>query len=78
MPLEEVPGTGLHYHLIAFDGEGRERSEADGPPSRAAINAVAAEPITDVFLFSHGWKGDVPAARRQYCDWDPHHGRLPV
>jgi hypothetical protein len=69
MPLEEVPGTGLHYHLIAYDAEGRERSDADGPRSRAAIDAVSTEPISDVFLFSHGWKGDVPAARRQYRDW---------
>ena len=33
MPLEEVPGTGLHYHLIAFDAEGRAllvRPRADG------------------------------------------------
>ena len=66
MSLEEVPGTSLNYHLISFDGEGRERPDADGPRSRAAIDAVAKEPITDVFLFSHGWQGDVPAARRQY------------
>ena len=69
MSLEQVPGTSLNYHLISFDGEGRERSDADGPRSRAAIDAVAKEPITDVFLFSHGWQGDVPAARRQYQAW---------
>ena len=69
MSLEQVPGTSLNYHLISFDGDGRERSDADGPRSRAAIDAVAKEPITDVFLFSHGWQGDVPAARRQYQAW---------
>jgi pimeloyl-ACP methyl ester carboxylesterase len=69
MSLEEVPGTGLHFHLVVFDADGRERSDADGPRSRAVIDAVATEPISDVFLFSHGWKGDVPAARRQYRDW---------
>jgi hypothetical protein len=69
MSLEQVPGTSLSYHLLAFDAEGRERPDADGPRSRAAIDAMATEPITDVFLFSHGWQGDVPAARRQYRDW---------
>jgi hypothetical protein len=59
----------LNYHLIAFDAGGREQSDGDGPRSRAAIEALAREPITDVFLFSHGWQGDVPAARRQYRDW---------
>jgi hypothetical protein len=69
MSLEDVPGTDLRYHLIAYDAEGREQSDADGPRSRAAIDAVANEPISDVFIFSHGWKGDVPAARRQYRAW---------
>jgi hypothetical protein len=69
LSLEPVPGTSLNYHLIAFDGAGRERPDADGPRSRAAIDAMANQPITDVFLFSHGWQGDVPAARRQYQAW---------
>lgn len=30
---------------------------------------LAEEPVTDVFLFSHGWQGDVPAARWQYDAW---------
>lgn len=69
MSLEEVPGTGLRYHLIAFDAEGRERADADGPRSRGVVDAIAKGPITDVFVFSHGWQGDVPAARRQYSNW---------
>jgi hypothetical protein len=30
---------------------------------------LAGEPITDVFLMSHGWQDDVPAARDQYRRW---------
>src|SRR5262249_78147 len=31
--------------------------------------ALAEEPYTDVFLMSHGWMGDAPAAVRQYDRW---------
>jgi hypothetical protein len=56
MPIEKVPGTGLSYHLIAFDAEGRERDDVDGDlASRRVLEVLRAEPITDVFLFSHGW-----------------------
>lgn len=70
MAIERVTGTGLSYHLISFDGAGLERPEADGElASHRASVALAEEPVTDVFLFSHGWQGDVPAARRQYESW---------
>jgi hypothetical protein len=70
MPIEHVSGTGLSYHLITFDAGGHERIEPDGEPaSRRALAALAEEPVTDVFLFSHGWQGDVPAARGQYDAW---------
>ena len=32
MPIEQVSGTGLSYHLINFDAVGRERVEPDGEP----------------------------------------------
>jgi hypothetical protein len=69
MPLETVPGHDIRYHLVAFDADGRERPERDGPYSRAVLAAAGAEAPTDVFVFSHGWQGDVPAARRQYGAW---------
>ena len=71
MPIEQVPGTDLSYHLIAFDSEGRERERAEEGElaSRRALQVLANEPVTDVFLFSHGWQGDVAAARRQYNAW---------
>jgi hypothetical protein len=70
MPIEQVPGTDLHYHLIAFDGDGREREDdPDGRMSERAIDVLKSEPISDVFLMSHGWRADVPSARSQYAAW---------
>jgi hypothetical protein len=69
MPIEQVPGTDLSYHLIAFDSESRERAEEGELASRRALQVLANEPVTDVFLFSHGWQGDILAARRQYNAW---------
>src|SRR5687768_2972861 len=70
MPIRTLPGAGLTYHLIAFDAEGRERTDDPaGLMSRRAVDAAANEPTTDVFLLSHGWKGDVPSAIDQYDRW---------
>ena len=33
------------------------------------LGELASEPYTDVFLISHGWMGDVPAAVGQYDRW---------
>jgi hypothetical protein len=70
MPIEEVHEAGLSYHLIAFDDEGRERrDDPAGLMSKITADALAQEPITDVFVFSHGWMADLPATRRQYAKW---------
>ena len=70
MPIETVPGTDLNYYLIAFDHAGNERTdERDGLISENILEALSSEPITDVFLISHGWLSDVVAARQQYNDW---------
>jgi hypothetical protein len=70
MPIEHVPGTDLTYHLIAFDKNGRERTDdPDGLMSERALAVLRDEPVTDVFVISHGWQGDIPAARRQYARW---------
>jgi hypothetical protein len=72
MPIENVnvPGLAdLPYYLLAFDAGGRERAEAGGELSRRIIDVLAQEPVTDVFLMSHGWMGDIPAASRQYHQW---------
>ncbi len=70
MPVERVPGTNLTYYLIAFDAEGNERSDdPNGLMSQRVLDVLTNEPVTDVFLMSHGWQGDVPAARKQYNKW---------
>src|ERR1035441_2850491 len=71
MAIEKVPGTPLTYYLIAFDKNGRERNDDPdgGTLSNRMLADLAAQPVTDVFLISHGWKGDIPAAREQYSNW---------
>jgi hypothetical protein len=70
MPIESVPGTDLKYYLIAFDKDGRERADdAGGLMSPRILQVLGNEPVTDVFILSHGWKGDLPAAREQYNAW---------
>ncbi|MBD1840564.1 hypothetical protein H6F78_05970 [Coleofasciculus sp. FACHB-64] len=69
MPIETVAGTSLKYYLLSFDATGKERNESGGLMSQKILEALASEPITDVFIMSHGWLGDVPAARSQYNDW---------
>lgn len=73
MPFRQSPSTHTPYTIIAFDKEGRERREdPDGDngsmSKRLLAEAVPSSP-TDVFLFSHGWKGDVAAAIDQYNRW---------
>ena len=69
MPIETVPGTSLKYYLVAFDAAGNERDEPGGKLSQQILDVLSREPITDVFLISHGWLGDIPDARRQYNKW---------
>jgi hypothetical protein len=57
------------YFLIPYTAAGVEIGSADGLASDQAVERVAHEPVTDVVVMSHGWNGDVPAARRQYKDW---------
>lgn len=69
MGIETIPGTDGRYALIAFDQEGHERLDGSTLMSAALLQKAAEEPITNVFFFCHGWKGDVPAARDQYNRW---------
>jgi hypothetical protein len=70
MSIETVPGADLKYYLIAYDKHGKERDDdPDGLMSQVALNALVTEgsdPVTDVFIISHGWKGDISSAREQY------------
>ena len=70
MPIVPVPNTELTYHLICFSASGEERTDdPDGQMSQGVLEALKAEPITDVFLMSHGWLGDVVDAKNQYHKW---------
>jgi len=72
MPLQKIDGTDLEYYLISFDEKGEERTEANGQLLSETVRKIAADAaarITDVFLISHGWKGDIPAAIEQYDRW---------
>ena len=69
MPIEQVPGHDASYYLVCFDKHGDERKENGRFFSEEVLRAVQHDGITDVFVMSHGWKGDVPAARDQYGRW---------
>jgi hypothetical protein len=70
MPIQQVPGLDLTYYLIAYDKNGQERNDdPSGVMSQEAAKAVRDQAVTDVFIASHGWKGDVPAAIQQYDAW---------
>ena len=60
------------YDLIGFDSAGSERGDdPDGLMSDQTLRTLAddAAGITDVFVMSHGWMGDLPAAKAQYDGW---------
>ncbi|MGF1494543.1 MAG: hypothetical protein ACFBSC_19275 [Microcoleaceae cyanobacterium] len=70
MPIETIPGTNLKYYLVAFDASGNERFDSANPlTSDQILQQLQQQPITDIFLISHGWLSDIPAARRQYSHW---------
>lgn len=78
MPFQNIPESDLSYGLISFDKSGKEREDdPDGPVlSKKLIEKVKEEKPTDLFLFSHGWKGDVPSAIDQYNRWIGAMGKL--
>jgi hypothetical protein len=69
MPLRPISHADADYYLILFDADGNERRETDGSLLSQKLNEVIQEGVTDVFFSSHGWKGDIPAAIRQYDSW---------
>lgn len=74
MAIRRVPGhDSLEYLLICHDADGRELREGSGNEahllSQRAFDTVDGGHATDVFVISHGWKGDIPAAIDQYDRW---------
>lgn len=72
LPIRHVPGTALEYYLVCYDEEGHERDDdPDGRMTSVLLDRLLAciTPVTDVFLVSHGWKGDILSAIDQYDRW---------
>lgn len=74
MTIETIPNTDTQYYLLAYDKNGRERQDdpdamQGGVLSEKVKEELRDQPVTDVFFISHGWKGDVPAAKDQYTRW---------
>jgi hypothetical protein len=73
MPFRTIPGTSEQYALVAFDSNGAERRDdpqgKNGLMSAAILDRVQQSKPTHVFLFSHGWKGDLESAKDQYDRW---------
>jgi len=71
MPTQTIPQTNVQYSMIMFDEQGKERTNdpEGGTFSQSILKKVQDEKPTDIFLFSHGWKGDVPSAVDQYNRW---------
>jgi hypothetical protein len=69
MPRRHIGATDLTYYLVLFDSNGAERAEQDGSLLSATLTEAVQGDVTDVFISSHGWKGDIPAAIDQYDRW---------
>ncbi len=73
MPFETIPGTSERYAHLCFDKDGRERTDDhDGVNGRLSERILAQARVdhpTHVFLFCHGWKGDIDSSRDQYNRW---------
>src|ERR1051326_360633 len=73
MPYWFTTKTNTRYGLIAFDKNGVENSQdpngIDGAFSKRLLTDSGKTPVSDIFFFSHGWKGDVAAAKDQYDLW---------
>lgn len=60
------------YYLVNFDKDGKERfGGQDGIAGSELLKELKTGNYTDVFIMSHGWMGDVPAAIAQYDKWIP-------
>lgn len=68
MGLETIPNTQIQYTLMSFDAAGKERREGGKLLSESLLEQIK-DGVTNVFLFCHGWQGDIPSARNQFNDW---------
>ncbi|WP_377828319.1 hypothetical protein ACFKHW_30830 [Bradyrhizobium lupini] len=73
MPLCEIPGSVSSYWLVGFDKDGDELKDPSAGThtflSARILSEIRDHRPTDIFLSSHGWKGDLPGAKAQYDRW---------
>lgn len=69
MPQRHIDNVDVTYYLMLLDRDGAERPELDGSLLNAKLAELVKDGVTDVFLASHGWMGDIPAAISQYDRW---------
>jgi hypothetical protein len=70
MPHIELNGIGESYEMISYEASGAERTDdPDGLMSGRVMNLVTRAPVSDVFVMSQGWKGELPSAKEQYTAW---------
>jgi hypothetical protein len=69
MAIRPIPNSNLTYYLLNYDKDGNEVAERDGMLSPKLLQQIKSEPVTDIFIMSHGWRGDVDAAKTQYDNW---------
>ena len=71
MSFRTIPNTSIPYNFIVFNDKGVERTDDPdgGVFSKALLDKIKSEKPTNIFLFSHGWKGDVESGIEQYNRW---------
>jgi hypothetical protein len=73
MPFRQTPASHTPYVILAFDKTGNERNDdpdgIGGVISKRILSELQQSPPSDMFIFSHGWQGDVASAIQQYDLW---------
>ncbi len=68
--LRSVPNTNLPDFSVPYNENGNEQPGTTGTfVSDTILRELRDRPITDVFIFSHGWRGDIDDAKEQYDSW---------
>lgn len=81
MPKRDLPVVQASYYLLSVDEDAREVPDPQLPGGKTSdfvIEAVKASAITEVFIWCHGWKGDVAGAYEQYDKWVGAFASLPL
>ena len=73
MPFFKIPDTSSSYAMIAFDRKGHEQTKDEdglnGLMSARLLETARQHKPPHIFLFVHGWKGDMGSAQDQYDQW---------